>query len=340
MTVTDKVEVFDPLTTLEGWKRNCDQVTVEPAPLIDDPNDSPEMAAARLNDDLEARLDYHSELVIVNTPTVAHTVASGLQLVILNRRQYVGARRGLFVYGMSGTGKTTAVAQLGRAHELRLRRFHNGRGPDIPVIYVTVPPASTARMLAGEFARFLGLPVTKRDNLPKVTDLVCHVLLDVGTSMVIVDEIQNLRLTTLGGESSDQLKYFAERLPATFVYAGIATTATDLFPGGRGEQIAGRFTPVNTRPFSYGSAKQRDEWISLITTFEDALRLRKHQPGSLRRQAAYLHRRTAGKIGSLSHLIRAAALHAILDGTEAITRATLDSIDLDIAAQDAQKPKK
>ena len=38
-------------------------------------------------------------------------------------------------------------------------------------------------------------------------------------------------------------------------------------------------------------------------------------------------------IGSLSHLIRGAALDAILDGTEAITKALLDTIDLDHAAQ-------
>jgi hypothetical protein len=38
-------------------------------------------------------------------------------------------------------------------------------------------------------------------------------------------------------------------------------------------------------------------------------------------------------IGSLSHLVRAAALIAILDRTEAITRELLDSISVDHAAQ-------
>jgi len=40
--------------------------------------------------------------------------------------------------------------------------------------------------------------------------------------LVCVDELHNLNLATrAGAEVSDQLKYFAERLPATFVYAGI-----------------------------------------------------------------------------------------------------------------------
>ena len=49
----------------------------------------------------------------------------------------------------------------------------------------------------------------------------------------------------------------------------------------------------------------------------------------------YLHRRTGGMIGSLLRLIRGAAIQAVLDGTEEITRATLDSIGVDIASRTA-----
>jgi len=66
---------------------------------------------------------------------------------------------------------------------------------------------------------------------------------------------------------------------------------------------------------------------------ETALRLHHHEPGSLTRLARYLHHRTGGMIGSLSHLIRAAALTAIDTGTEAITRDLLDSIPVDYAAE-------
>jgi hypothetical protein len=47
----------------------------------------------------------------------------------------------------------------------------------------------------------------------------------------------------------------------------------------------------------------------------------------------YLHKRTGGMIGSLSHLIRAAALTAIDTGTEAITRDLLDDTPVDYAAE-------
>ncbi|MEV7931211.1 hypothetical protein [Kitasatospora sp. NPDC088779] len=49
--------------------------------------------------------------------------------------------------------------------------------------------------------------------------------------------------------------------------------------------------------------------------------------------AGYLHQRTGGMIGSLSHLIRGAAIDAILDETEKITRKSLERVKLDRAAQ-------
>lgn len=57
-----------------------------------------------------------------------------------------------------------------------------------------------------------------------------------------VDEIHNPNLATRNGaEASDTLKYFSERIPATFVfdYAGISIERAGLLSGTRGEQIAG-----------------------------------------------------------------------------------------------------
>jgi len=44
-------------------------------------------------------------------------------------------------------------------------------------------------------------------------------------------------------------------------------------------------------------------------------------------------------IGSLSHLVREAALDAILDGTEKITRSGLDAIELDACAEGHNLPR-
>src|SRR5262249_50934167 len=71
------------------------------------------------------------------------------------------------------TGKTTAIKQLGRTHELRIRARYPG-SDRIPVVYVTTPPKGSPRKLAMEFARFLGLPmVTRRDTTTDIADSVC-----------------------------------------------------------------------------------------------------------------------------------------------------------------------
>src|ERR1700745_3749768 len=88
----------------------------------------------------------------------------------------------------------------------------------------------------------LGLPLSRRANITDIADAVCGVSLDARVTLVAVDELHNLNIATrAGAEASDTLKYFSERVPATFVYAGISLERTGLLSGTRGEQIAGRF---------------------------------------------------------------------------------------------------
>lgn len=194
-------------------------------------------------------------------------------------------------------------------------------------------------MLAVEFARFLGLEVTGRANITDVVNAVCATAAHTRVELVCVDELHNLNLATrAGAEVSDQLKYFAERLPATFIYAGIDVEAQGLFAGVRGRQIAGRFTVIPAAPFAYGTSEQREQWRALIATLESLLRLHRHRPGSLVKLGEYLYRRSAGMIGSLSQLIRGAAILAIEDGSEQITKQLLEYVPVDYAAERADIP--
>lgn len=91
---------------------------------------------------------------------------------------------------------------------------------------------------------------------------------------------------------SDHLKYFTEHLPATFVYAGINVERSGLFTGVRGKQIARRCVLTTTGPFLY-----QEEWKSLVAAMEGALRLHRHQAGTLPAMDRYLHKRTGGMNG-------------------------------------------
>lgn len=269
---------------------------------------------------------------MVRTSTVQHTVATGRRPGPAQSARDQRPPR-LIVSGPAGTGKTIAITQLGLAHELLDRSRHPDDLGRIPVVYVTVPPAATPRMIAAEFARFLGLPVTARFNITDIIEAVVGVCTDARTGPVLVDELHNKSLTSRNGaEVADTLKYFSERIPATFVYAGI--NVERLLAGVRGEQIAaGRFTLIRTHPFPYGP-----EWKGLVRALEGTLVLLKHEPFSLIRLDRFLHERCGGMIGSLSHQIRGAAIDAILTGTEELTKHGLEDIPLDLVA--SPKPRR
>jgi hypothetical protein len=322
----DEVGTREPTMTLPRWRRF---VGTQPASftLMSDQQWTGLDDLARDSYD-DSRISYHSEMVIIATSLVRQVARQGQLLTLLNRRE-TGARRMLILSGLQTTGKTTALKQLGRTHELRLRKKYPERSADrIPVVYVSAPPKGSPRKLAAEFARFLCLPPIKQSyNTNDVTDAVCEILIRSRIELVLVDEIHNLNLATTAGEDmSDHLKYFNEHLPATFVYAGI--DVPQKLSGVRGAQILGRSVVISTAPIPYG-----EEWHAMIATLEDSLRLHRHKPGTLQRNARYLHQRTGGMIGSLSHLIRGSAQVAILEGQEAITRKLMDTVPVDYIAE-------
>jgi hypothetical protein len=320
-----------PLTSKEGWAAFTQQVIAPPVLLS--PAAQQKLTPAERGDYDRAREDYHAQLVIVSTPTIRHVAAAGRKRILLNRHQH-SARRGLIVSGLAGTGKTTAITQLGKNYEQLTRRRGEHLAGSLPVVYITVPPAATPKMLAVEFARFIGLPLPSRFSQVEVTNKICDLLCTLGNRLVLIDELHNLDIgTRIGAEAADQIKYLSERIPATFVMAGVDIEGTGLFAGRRGGQIAGRYTLITTSPFRHGTPAQQRAWQALVATLEDALRLHAHRPGTLTKLGPYLHERTGGMIGSLSHLVREAALDALLDGAEKITKARLEAIDLDLAAE-------
>ena len=324
-------DVDHPLTTKEGWSRFVTEHIDPPTVLA--PSALQQLTDGQRKQYDTAREHYHARLVIVSTPTIRHVAATGRKRIVLNRYQH-SARRGLIVTGPAGTGKTTAITQLGKNYQQLVHRDQPRPGGSLPVAYVTVPPAATPKMLAVEFARFIGLPLPARFSQVELTNKVCDLLCTLRTTLILIDELHNLDLgTRVGAEASDQIKYVSERIPATFVLAGVDLEGNGLFAGRRGGQIASRYTLIRTTGFSCSTSDERAAWHALVATLENALRLHAHRKGTLLRLSGYLHERTGGMIGSLSHLIREAAIDAILTQTEKINQAGLDAVDLDQTAE-------
>jgi DNA polymerase III delta prime subunit len=319
------------VTTLDSWRVFVKRQP-EPVHLLSEDELGRLTPAERLAYDDE-RGDYHAELPALKTPILDRTVTKGLLFMRLNRGQQTGTPCGMILSGVPGVGKTTAVKALGRTVEQTYRARNPQMADAVPVVYITMPTARHPKALPAELLYFLGAPHTARATETTLTHQACQLMTDFKTSLVIVDEVHEIdRSHASHDQQSDQLKYFMDHVPATFVLAGINVENCGFFTGHRGHQLARRFTTLKASPSNYSTIPQRQEWARLIDGFERALRLHAHKPGSLLPLADYLYGRTGGYIVSLSHLIRAAAIQAILTGVERIDEEVLNSVDLDHAA--------
>jgi hypothetical protein len=245
------------------------------------------------------------------------------------------ARRGLAITGPAGIGKSTAALTIGRWHEQSQReRLDLGEDDSFaPVVYVTVPPGSTPKALMASFTSWLGLPVRSRATAQELMELVIAVLTDLRTSLVIVDEVHNLHTRRQSGmEAASTLKVFAERLNATFIYAGVDLLQSDLLAGDLGRQLKARLIVHAMTPYHAATADMRQQWTSLVLGIESLLPLSRHEPGSLGQLSTYLWDRSGGSIGSLRAHLTDAAIEAILTKTEAIDKHLLDTIATDQAS--------
>ncbi|AQW56206.1 ATP/GTP-binding protein [Streptomyces hygroscopicus] len=276
----------------------------------------------------------------MRTPAIDALAKNVRTLMILGRHQAATARPSLIVTGPAGAGKTTALLQVGRAcHLAHTRRHGTAAAGQVPVAYVLVPPAASAKTLATGFARYLGIPVATGMSQAQITNAVRHTYTAARVQLVMIDEVHRLTpRTTTSAQTADLLKDLTERIGATFVYVGIDVTATPLFTGVHGAQLAGRASLIDWAAFPTRLGDQ-EPFRDLITAMEAALDLRHHRRGSLPHLAPYLHQRTAGRIGSLARLIRRAAITALIDGTERITKTTREAIRLDHLAERHYRPR-
>ncbi|MDN4517182.1 TniB family NTP-binding protein [Mycolicibacterium austroafricanum] len=318
--------------TLTAWRAFVAHHPVQPPTLT--PRRLASLSPAATADYHRQRIAWLAADIVLETP---HITALERQMRILlarNDSYTATARRGLALSGAAGLGKSTAALLIGKRHERRMRDQTNRDGPNYaPVVYIVAPPGATPKILMLAFATWLGLITHPRATAQHLTDQVVAVLRDLGTTLVIVDEVHNLHTNNpAGAQAASALKVFSERLDATFCYVGIDLPTADLYTGDMGRQIKARTILHEIGPYTHTTADGRDQWTALILGLEALLPLRRHRRGTLARHATYLHDRTGGSIGSLRALLADAAIAAIQEHTERIDRPLLESIPTDRAA--------
>ncbi|MBY8844582.1 ATP-binding protein [Streptomyces sp. SP2-10] len=322
----DDAPVPSAITNCVLWQADVGRPRVT-APPVDDPSWN-----------RKTLLAYHSEFVTLRTPSMEQALTQLKWTLLVNNRQRGTARRGLIVSGPPGAGKSTMLMELARSFELSERRRLARHDGYMPVAFAAIPPSSTPKGLVKELARFACIPVHDRMTETTITDAVCHVLSERRTRLVFIDDVHLLNTRTQpGADTSDQVKTLAERVPATFVLAGVDVEKSPLLTGPRGAQLAARFKILRTPPLLNGTAEQKAVWRALLSAMEEALRLARHRPGTLVRHADYIHLLTGGVMSSLSLLIREAAIRSVLDESFALTKKQLSQVVLDVQATNAAR---
>lgn len=209
----------------------------------------------------------------------------------------------------------------------------------VPVAYVLVPPGATAKALASEFARYLGVPVTARMTQAQITEAVCHTYDRAGVRLVLIDEtpppqpayhhrcgdrgpVERPHRTHPGDVRVRGHRRHGDR----FVQwcARGATRRTGLADRVRGVPRAARHTRTVQRVDRRCGRRPRPERTPRGDTTAASRRISTAAPpdGS----------------AAPSRLIRQAAITAIDDGTERITKTSLDAVRIDHTAETHHPP--
>ncbi|MEU3338488.1 AAA family ATPase [Streptomyces sp. NPDC006668] len=271
----------------------------------------------------DSRVAYHAGLLL-RVPDVVSAAQRIEELLDLNRYG-TGARHGVLLHGVSGTGKTTALLEAAHRYTAQLPSSASEEKPGssaMPVVYVRLPPATSPRLLLAELARALDIPLRGSPTTADMAARVSEAMTTARTGLVLVDEVQHLRTPGWSDTAvAEILDYLCDRIPATFAFAGIGSPAS----------LAPAVTHTPHRRLlsvSLDLLPDGEVWQEVISRFEDALRLHAHEPGTLAAQAALLHQRTGGNVGQLALLLRTGAVRAIREGTERLPLPLLSGLPL------------
>ena len=333
------------LSRKEGWRRYVDaparqrpgQLTVGQLNRLSE--------AAREDYD-ESRHDWHANFGILRTPQLA-AIHDELDLIISSGRQDPDRVRGAAVIdALPGLGKTTAATSFARAFDRTEMRRHGpvtGEGHErIPVFRVGLTSNTTLRTLNRMICEFYGHPGTERASSAQLASYALDCVLSCQSRIGIIDIHFTDPRRKDGLDVSNHLKWLANELPVTFIYAGVGLAGRGLFAEGLTganavlAQTGRRWTRLELPPFEIASDEGRQHWQGLLKATERQLVLARARPGMLTGLAGYLFERTSGHIGSFITLITRGCFKAIRAGEEMLTAALLDGIRIDEASEQAR----
>ncbi|MFJ6805972.1 ATP-binding protein [Streptomyces anulatus] len=311
----------------------------------------------------------------MNLPVQETPMLEGVTRLIDRRPQGNTLRRnsptmpGVMVSGWGNHGKTATVCSVAAAFEDQWLDFHHHLNPEsvpgtsdlhAPVVYVPTPVTATPKSLCESILNFFG-PERWKFTLPQLIQLVADCLRDHGVKVLIIDDINRLRMHRADDQDVLDLIRALMSFNVTLILTGVNIPGTVLLReahfsrrdrqcvlpplettrvhGLEVTQIERRFELVELDHFSYSTPSQIQAFVKHLRGAEAHLRLLKTKKGMLTNGSMpeYLMNRTGGVIGLLGRLLEEGAQEAMATGKENITENLLDEIIIgrDIPAEEA-----
>ncbi|MFE6097913.1 AAA family ATPase [Streptomyces massasporeus] len=340
---------------------------------------------------LRRRDDYdtYRQMTNVNLPLQQTPMAQQVSRLIDGRLSANTRKRrdptlaGVVVSGWGQYGKTTTVCRVVAAFEDRWLRLHNSVNPasvpgtldlHAPVAYVQAPVTATPKSTCVTILNFFKAP-SRSLTLPQLVRQVAESLRDHGVKVLIIDDINRLRMHRADDQDVLDLIRAFMGLDVALVLTGVNIPGTGLLREARWdtEQRSWVMPPLESariHGLEVTQAEQRFEFVELdrfrtttpagiqafvnhLQGIEEHLRLLNARDGMLTEgtMPEYLMRRTNGVVGLLGRLIEDGSLEAMASGREFLDESLLDEIvigrddlthppDGEIAAQPAKPAKR
>lgn len=244
---------------------------------------------------------------------------------------------GIALSGGPGYGKTALTVGYLRVYEREMRE----QQPDaftqenefIPVCYSSLLRRVGERSQMEHIYSFYNLPTPKRATGSQLRHRLIDTMNACQTKILCLDQAQNLHAgDRLDDAVAASLKEVMDTSGVVLILLGIDLDKAgplSVAHGGKMQanndrlQLARRFQLTKMQPVERNSA----EWRELLATIESQLVLCKAKPGDLAQGLAdNIWERSNGAIGVAYNLLRVAANAAINDGSERITRTTLNRV--------------
>jgi hypothetical protein len=292
----------------------------------------------------EARMVWNANLPTVKTAQLKAAYGIIDQVMASGRRDGDRLRGSVVIDAEPGLGKTTIATRYARDFHRGVYRREGPTTPNghqrLPVAFVPLSAGITLKGLNQQILRFYGHPAVDRASTSRLGALAVDCVTSCQTRLIVIDDLHFIDFRHRNGaEVSNHLKGLANEMAATFIYVGVKLREKRFFDEGLiGEQAAyaqtsRRATRCPVAPFAINTDAGFRSWVSLLRVLESHLKLADAKPSMLVEHAKELHRRTQGRIASLTNLLDRVSYLAITSGVEAITDELIADTTIDNAAQ-------